>query len=705
MNEEHLTTPGFNKYEDMEAIVRIQSAALTLEQMFKTFEMEIRENFNMVAGALYSENDLKKISVERRPKFVTNLMMPAVLSLVGNFKDTMPGFDFIGRTPEDHKKIPIARDTNNYVLYQANDFPYEMAKAFLWAIIARISWLKHEWNFNEDPKGMIEISHYEKFLRFDIEWNRRDLRTCKYISDEGWFSPEEMINIYAKNDDELRGIILDKSTELMGESTSKRFFKKIVTWAERMFNITFTYRGQEIGYDESSMRFDRYGDWYSQEGRFRVVDWYEKRLDRVMFVTDRATGNIYDITEHIRKPGEAGRTQDNNWFDKELIWREVQRIGLIDPKFDHIEDERIFQTSVCPALSLKLYDAPQPVQNKDYKFTRIDCYDFHPDALRTRSVIDNIAPSAKSYVLRKNTMLTSLMRQSQGGLYVERTYAKNLEELKKNEIEGITIVEDGAIRNEGFKEKTLPTIPQGLHYILDLEREDIKRTSGINDNVVGAKESQQESGKLYNARVEQANIMQQWIHENAQAAMKQAVRMNIGFIQRYIREERMLNINREFEDPYWLVLNKRHMDEFINDISYAQFDVIISTLPYGKQAKEREYEKVLMLADWIATHYGPELVPLPEIIKASGVINIQKWLQHVNMALGQQQMLLKQQQIKEEEESQMTLQNNKIQNMTQLMQNLSTVNQMANENNLNDELLNFLIRSGRQSQNLLPQTN
>ncbi|MHB8483729.1 MAG: portal protein, partial [Nitrospiria bacterium] len=97
-------------------------------------------------GHIYSAQDLRKLNLEKRPNFEWNLFLPIILSIVGNFKGQVPGLEFTGISPLDQQGADLHQTLSNYFLTQANDVEYELSKAFLWAVVGRIGWLKTSWS-------------------------------------------------------------------------------------------------------------------------------------------------------------------------------------------------------------------------------------------------------------------------------------------------------------------------------------------------------------------------------------------------------------------------------------------------------------------------------------------------------------------------------------------------------------------------------
>jgi len=345
----------------------------------------------------------------------------------------MPGIDITGITEDDHRASEMIGSVNQYLLYQANDIVYEMAKAYIYAAIGRISWMKQDFTFANDPLGEVRIEHYGNFLKFDTTTSRRDQRDCQFIDDSAYFSPEQLIRIYAHNRPDLAEEIEAKSKILLGRSLADH--EKVATWSERVTRRAQEYDGEIKGYDGNTLAGESTigksstgttkqgntgGEWVTTDGRLKTVDWYERRQERTMAIYDRATAKLYDVTELVKKKELKGKyvgLKEANWYDNDVL--QLIRRHIADPDVKEESQMKIYQTSVCPGLNIELYDAPQQLQNGNFKFTQVSYYDFHPNILETKSLIDHIKDPVRSYNLWDTTNLSYVMRAAHGGYLVE----------------------------------------------------------------------------------------------------------------------------------------------------------------------------------------------------------------------------------------------------------------------------------------------
>lgn len=649
-----------SKYEDMTTISYISSAELSLFSRFQTWHSEILENFYLLSGHIYSAADLRKIRLEKRPDFEWNFFMPIIQSIVGNFKSSIPSIDFIGETPEEEQGAKLQKTLNDYFLFQANDIEYELAKAFLTAIVGRIGWLKTSYSYLNDPSGMINIEWYDSLrLKFDTNWRRRDTSDMRFISDSGWYEASEIIDIYAKNNPELREEIYDKAEAIVGVSALKKGKMKrmMSTWAERWSGSSnyLDYQGSKHGYNsynEPQTNYNNGEAWYNGAGRFKTVDWFEKRQQPIMEISDLITGEKEDITDFI-KDDRRDIFNDKNWFDQAKL--SAIRQKYLQPVVQQSWKEKIYQISVVPALNLKLYDAPTKVQNGYFKFTPILCHDFHPDILETKSIIDVITDPVKDINYRKNTILTYLMKMGLGQVMAEEGAIKDKDAFASNEIGAIKSVENGALQGNRIKPIDLPQMPQGLLEEINTAKEDLQIISSQSPNAQGRSETKKETGTLFQQRVMQSNLQQEWLNDNAQYSLYIVAKYSMDLARIYMKMPRTIAIVGDENDPQWIKLNQNVLGKIYNDVSFGRYNIKLSKQPYGKKANEAEYQKIMEVNAWLG-QLDPAYIDPSIALKMSGLtvknemINHIKQVQQIKMQQAQADEQAKQQQAQKDDE-------------------------------------------------------
>ncbi len=234
---------GFSgsKYEDIDKVSHVSGVDLNFTKKFDGFYKRQMELFNLSVGRIFSNEALKKLINEKRPHFPTNFFMTTINSLAGNFNDNIPSLDYIPGTPDDEPLVDVIKDVNHYLLHTANDTNYEISKAFINAIIGNIAWLKQTPAYNREGDGIVKIESYNPFrIAFDTENFRRDLSKTKFLRDAGWYTPEEIVQIYAQNDPDLEEEIKSKCIDIFGESALSKGKRELVNWIEREAESPFS---------------------------------------------------------------------------------------------------------------------------------------------------------------------------------------------------------------------------------------------------------------------------------------------------------------------------------------------------------------------------------------------------------------------------------------------------------------------------------
>ncbi|MHB8483727.1 MAG: portal protein, partial [Nitrospiria bacterium] len=191
-------------------------------------------------------------------------------------------------------------------------------------------------------------------------------------------------------------------------------------------------------------------------------------------------------------------------------------------------------------------------------------------------------------------------------------------------------------------------LPQGLLEESMLEKEDTQLISGQGPNMQGRKESSKETGKLYEQRVAQASLLQEWINDNAQYALVMIAQNNLALAQKYLILPRVIPLMGDANDPQWLQLNLSVMGKLLNDVSFGRYRIKISKNPLGKKALEMEFQKIMSMNQWLQT-LDPSYVDPITTLEHSGINARFKMIAHIKQA---QQQIAQQAQAQQQQKQQ-----------------------------------------------------
>ena len=611
-----------NKYIDVDTVTKITKLKQELDSEFKDWNAERLENYNAVAGKLLTQAEIDELKKDGRPTFVWNALQPLVTQIAGNYKNNMVSVETLPRTPDDIDRSEIMTKVLQFVLHQQNDLDEESVKSYIDAIIGRIGWTVQDWVWTNGEAKM-KLKHYDPFrLLFDTKTKSRDLSDCRYLLDTAWYTVEEIQNIFAGEDFELFELLQEEAKKVLGRDPKTN---KVGRWLDRIQGFLQRYVKDSKNID-SQMYLDdekRQEHFNAERGLFEVVEFHERRQQMKYTLFDVVTSQLYDITDEIMTDGKVDAEKLKNvkaQFTMPLIQQSVEN--------------KIYVTTVVPALNIKLLEAPYPIEMPDFnfKYTPTFSFDYHPDLLEMKSLVDGLKDSARAYTKHLNTMQEMLARMKKQEIWIERSAAGDYaEDLQSNKIGSIKIVEDGTITQSRVKEfSTNPNLTPFQNMSLNM-LEFMKFNSGVRDNAMGTRENANESGTLFSQRVAQTDIMQEYINENAQASIFQIAKKTIGFIQKYMTEEQIIRITTDEGDIEFMKINEKTIFGIKNDITVGEYDLIISKAPYGRAAKDQEFQKLMMLIQQIAQIDPTFLIQnYPTIIKASGTSFTKELLESFN---------------------------------------------------------------------------
>lgn len=646
-------------HENLQLISHVENAEYRTSRLLDRYFREMYENFRRVNGHIYSEADLEKLNLEKRPAFVYNLFRPILLQLAGNFKTNMGKIEALPRTPGDVQLTNILNDLLDYVFITANDVEAEMIKSYINAVIGRVGWIYGDWRYDLDPEGMYWIEAYDPFrIIWDVSQPTHNTKKWSYIIDRGFYTVEEIRNYYADDNPDMWDEITEKAKLMLGESEIRS--KQILSMIERVFGMEVLYQGKESGYDAYSLAFSgiQYGEtqyFDTASGKFKVIDFHERRSEQIYTAFLPISGEEYDITQHVesliekRYRGKLSREKKASDYRDAAAEVRARMIagGLGDVKIQKKIITQIYQTSVCPALNMVLYDEPYTVQNGNFKLVPVFCFEMGQEIYEWKSYVDDLIDVIRAYTLNMNTMQTYLMKAVHSETWIEEDALGEYEEaFTQNKIGAVKKTKRGAVSGGKIKLIQPAALPPGHMQMSLFQKEAIKEISGVRDNALGTRENANESGRLFQQRIAQTDLLQIIPQDQAIGQMKLLGENAADNLFYYLTPGRVIRIIRDETNPYWIQINEDSIEKlFVSNtgqiqsgeviygkISESKFDIIISEVPYGQTAKEKEHMERLSLAELALRMNRPDYIPFQYFVKRSSLREKDEWLTYLKSA-------------------------------------------------------------------------
>jgi hypothetical protein len=680
------------KYDNADLIYRIANGEYQLQQEFNPWILEGLYNFKRVSGKILSQADKNKLYREGRPDFQHNLFLPTILKIAGNHKANFNTIEADPTKPQFEDTAEMFTDLLKYELYQVNDIDYEFSKAFLDALIARIGWVVLDWLDNADG-GDAKLRRYLwTRIKFDRAFQTRDGSDIRFMSDSAWYTPEEILENWGVQDDELWSLIDERIEEYIPRDIQNK--RRIVSFFERILGNASKWFGRDSGYDEISMPdVDDFhggeGIWWKQaKGLFKVTEWHEKRFEKRWYLhfPDEWKNKVQtaDITDHIDWNGRR--------FDRDKVV-EIKKM-YPDSFIDSKAENKIWKTAVCPALQLVLCDKPYDVQINRYKYTPVLALDFGIEAFDHKSVIDHIVDPVNAYNKKYNQILEHLA-SLQGETWVEETALGEYEDEFSIKQPGATkIVKDGTITKGRIQRVQPANLPAGIAKMMSQDHSFVDEVLGQYQNAKGGSETQNESGKAIGFRIQQSDEMLGWLNDNAVAPLKAIGEMTKSLIQANMTIERIIPIVRD-EGRDWLYVNFRTIEGVKNDVTTGKYNIVISKKPHGKLAKQRAFEMFILVNDRLLSMNPMYPDPVSLIKAAPDFPNKQEAIQRVQIIdqilqqqMLQQQLLQNEQQAVEQQNNQLTQQGQMLSQQSQYLANKQTQSDLDLDEHLKNTIKN-----------------
>lgn len=603
---------------DSDTVSRVVQVDTVLSSKFKPIFDDMNRNYNMMVSKLQWPEDIKREFEENdRPANSYNILSP-----VAKYLSSMEsgGRKRVFALPTGIEDVELARTVTKLLdtLHRNAKFDFFRGRAFMDAIIARWGWIMDVWSYDNDPNGELFIEAISPLLlKFDMEYSDITLKRCRHVLYSPYLSLDDIVNQYATNDKELLSEIMKQADSYFPPDTKER--KKFLSTALRAFAQTMTDFFSN-GHADSINQDLRSEDWFNAvTGKFKVLELHERRTERRMMLFDPAQTKYLDITDSVLS--DDGYTEDN-----ELLQTQLKKYpNSPEPRWTLVK--QIWVTTVIPALNLKVYDAPYPVQNGNFIFTPVFAYDFHTDMSLTQSVMDELIDLQSDYNKTRSIILEMLIRFSNTGYLVEETAIEGFEgDYEGKKIGAYKRVKDG--RMGSIQSEQAPQIPRELFVDANERKNLIEYISGATMNSAhGMSESAQETGKLFIAKRDASSQMVQHLFDNLDESTIVVYENSLANVQKFMTSERIFRITEDIDNPEFLKVNQPQLQitpqgevvkKILNDVTIGKFDLIMSKSPYGQTAREIEFLKLVDIFKFaIEVDAENAKAMLPIVIKAS----------------------------------------------------------------------------------------
>jgi len=567
-------------------VKNIQSCYQQAAAVWSDWRKEAVLNYSYVAGEQIDDETLKVLREQNRPALVRNRIAPIIVAIAGTFENNMPFMQAVPKKEGDAKGADFhTRLVSDWAMKNCNA-DHEFARASVDSGICGIGWLKNYWSWRNEPTG----KHYTEsvdplMVLLDPLCRKEDATDAHYIMVSGWYSADEIINIYRKH-------IEDKTVEKIHEVDS--YYTngldidntKPTSWSERLLGSAKNVLGNSVKdfYDLDPVYVD------PVNGLYRVIEFHDRRYVNREVIYNPETRD----TISLRGKKDSESKEEYESYKLQEFLKSPNSVIV------KMEVEEMWMTAVAPGLLPEevLMEIPYDVQNRGFSLKPVFCYNFHPDITKNRGVVSDLRGPQDSHNQRHMTTLEILMDA------VHPNYMAREGSIPPDSLDQWTSKERGIVKFFRGEKAPEPQAAPGFaaqiaQTMAEEDADYIQTQSVMSLNARGQSETGSESGKLFNQRVKQSMTMMAWLAGNATRAMRECFSYTDRELQVYLTGPRAVRILSSKGNSEWLQINQKTLDGVMNDVREGEYDFIIDTTKLGQSQKELLAQKLIGVAQMI----------------------------------------------------------------------------------------------------------
>jgi hypothetical protein len=441
------------------------------------FQVKARESFNFRNNEQWEKLELDILAEERRPALTFNVVKAHIDLIMGLNEDLRKRYTAMPVAQEDAFLCDVLNSVD-YWLYQTQDWESEENNAYESALISGRGWVNIDYDIDEKRLSDIKITETSipvHEIKFDPAARKRDLSDASYIIWDRWLSLEDFIVKYPK--------MRSKATLAM---ETGRWAKEndILLPAEDSAGQMQNDLNDESDYSDSL-----------------DVNYYDTQKNRIR------TCHM-EYWKHVKKwfywnPQEREWTLiEINKKEFEAKWNQLfpgQRLIM-----ESAIQKELWWLQFC--AHQVLVHAPSPINYPG--FSIVPCFMFGDPSRRSPDhfgIVEVMKDAQREINKRTSQTLNLFNQQVQPGVYAEVGAFVNTDQAEQSmkEAGSITYLQDGALSQNKFMERTVPTFPNAVMQMSEYAREMLRNMTGINPDLMGMNDKRKEAGIVVQLRQQQ----------------------------------------------------------------------------------------------------------------------------------------------------------------------------------------------------------
>ena len=564
--------------EETKRITTITSIWLNEFNNFKEHYDEIEKGYQYLAGDHYDDSQLKWYESVRRPARVFNLLFPQFNQVLGDFllndqKNRV--YPRPGGTSRIASMFEDLLDDNNL----SNDHKSTFMEYALSGTV-KMGFMYPRFSNEKEIDGSLVFGHTDEFeILFDSASTDYYLDDAKYLARSKWWSREQILHHFSNHASTLRGMMVDR------------------------YDSDFW---NDVNPDDMLV-LNHHHVVHQAEGKYRVIEWHERKYDYADVAIDPKTGQSQIWTLHGKKAD---------------LFRQLNPGVKIISRKDEIKTI----TTFIPALNYLIGEKQADIQDRQFDIVPYAAYSYGKKTFRNFGIFKNaIGPQDdyNSWVNQSNALIGKTINP--GHKYKPESMKNPKQVELYGSAPGVNFQLKQIADMKDIQLNEVPRYPFSAERLGGERGELMQKITGITPNMSGQSETKQENASLFAQRVKQAKVALQVMHNNFYRSKRRVDNKRIRLMQEnYSTERFFLVTNPETKKTSNLLVENQIRS--LNDIKTGRYRVIADDQERNPTAKDMRFVQKSEVVSTVMSMFGS--LPIPP---ATIVIILDWWLKESDL--------------------------------------------------------------------------
>lgn len=528
---------------------------------------ESRDNYDMVAGKQWDEEDEAALKAQGRAAVVFNRLGTIIDAVSGSEVNNRQEVRYIPREIGDVAANEVLTSAAQWVRDNC-DAEDEESDAFVDVLISGVGCTETRMDYEEDEEGQCVIDRVDPMeMRWDPSARKRNLADAKWVQRERGFTKDEIDSRWPG-----RSVDLKVSADALEDDEGSK------------------YRDPIDGYKSGSTVAEK-----DTSPVYPVIQhqWYE--LETVYKVLDPTQGTIVDVPE-----------------DRYKAIAQIAMAQGMPLQSAKIKRRKFLQAFVCGDTLLEAGPAPC---DHDFTFQFITGRRERNTGLwygLVRPMRDPQRWANKFF----SQLLHIINTNAKGGLLVEKGAVENMRKFEKDyaKAESVVSLNPGGLAK--VQPKQPPIIPPAIAELMNFSISSIRDTSGVSLELLGMADREQ-AGYLEAQRTKAGLTILAGFFDALRLYRKRQGRVLAYFIQEYLSDGRLVKVVGQAGEQYIPLLK---------DPGMVKYDVVVDAAPTSRDTKEQTWQAIIAVMPYLeragipfppeALEYSPVPTALSQAWKA-----------------------------------------------------------------------------------------